>query len=384
MPSVTRRLLTLLSLSFACTCGPPRPPEASLPTAAACPGLHVDELAEAAPALQEAHLESALRAFEEVFDQGRFEEALGCAQLAARLNPDEPAAHLNRALALDALGGWHDAHLAYGRALALAPHEPEVMHAFADFLERDGSDDALETAVVLARTGRDLSRQPQAGAALALVEARAANALGRSLQALSAAETAWVLDERAEALLERGIALFELTRVEEADRVLAEAVAALPDDPRALHWRGLVLRHLGDEAQAEGWLRKAAALDPEGFPLPLEVSAADFASLVEREVRALPASARQRLEAEARLSKADLPAVDDLRDPSGAVLSPTILGLFVPGPPGGRSDIVLYRKNLLRVVRSRDELRRQVRDTLLHELGHLAGESDAQLRDRGL
>lgn len=379
------RFLPLFSLVCACTCVPPpeeiRPPA---PVAVACSGAPVDEHAQLTPEAADAQLEQVLQAFEAAFDQGRFEVALGCAQLASRLDPEEPAAHLNRALALDALTLWHDAHLAFGRAHALAPDEPGILRAYADFLERDGSDDALETALVLARTGRDLTRVPEMGASLALVEARAANALGRSAQALSAAETALVLAEGPEALLERGIALFELTRVEEAERVLAEAVTALPDDPRALHWRGLVLRQLGRDTEAIRWLGRAAELDPEGHPLPLEVSADDFAVIVEREVRALPARARERLQTEARLSKAELPAVDDLRDPSGVVLSPTILGLFVPGPPGHRSDIVLYRKNLLRVVRSRDELRQQVRDTLLHELGHLDGESDAQLRDRGL
>jgi predicted Zn-dependent protease with MMP-like domain len=89
---------------------------------------------------------------------------------------------------------------------------------------------------------------------------------------------------------------------------------------------------------------------------------------------------------------ADLPALDDLlaADPP---LSPSILGLY-RGPPlnepcaaddGPRCrSIVLYRKNLVRFTHSRQELDEQVRVTLLHELGHLRGEDDDQLRDRGL
>jgi tetratricopeptide (TPR) repeat protein len=46
--------------------------------------------------------------------------------------------------------------------------------------------------------------------------------------------------------------------------------------------------------------------------------------------------------------------------------------------------IVLYRKNLLRAVRTQEELVEQIRTTLLHELGHLRGEDDAELRARGL
>jgi predicted Zn-dependent protease with MMP-like domain len=72
--------------------------------------------------------------------------------------------------------------------------------------------------------------------------------------------------------------------------------------------------------------------------------------------------------------------MDDLSagDP---VLSPTIVGVFRPGEPDA---ILLYRKNLLRLAHTKEDLRREVRDTLLHELGHLNGEDDEELRDRGL
>ena len=46
--------------------------------------------------------------------------------------------------------------------------------------------------------------------------------------------------------------------------------------------------------------------------------------------------------------------------------------------------MVLYWRNLARFARDRAELAEQVRVTLLHELGHLHGETDDELRDRGL
>ena len=46
--------------------------------------------------------------------------------------------------------------------------------------------------------------------------------------------------------------------------------------------------------------------------------------------------------------------------------------------------IVLYRRNLLRSVRDASALDEAIRRTLLHELGHLRGEDDGSLRDRGL
>ena len=87
----------------------------------------------------------------------------------------------------------------------------------------------------------------------------------------------------------------------------------------------------------------------------------------------------------------DVPLLEDLvaDDPP---LSPTILGLFRGAPlsePCAATltpcrSIVLYRRNLARAARTREELNEQVRVTLLHELGHLRGEDDDELAARGL
>jgi tetratricopeptide (TPR) repeat protein len=46
--------------------------------------------------------------------------------------------------------------------------------------------------------------------------------------------------------------------------------------------------------------------------------------------------------------------------------------------------IVLYRRNILRSLHGPEELDRAIERTLLHEVGHLRGEDDGSLRDRGL
>jgi predicted Zn-dependent protease with MMP-like domain len=50
----------------------------------------------------------------------------------------------------------------------------------------------------------------------------------------------------------------------------------------------------------------------------------------------------------------------------------------------GDRAIVLYRRNLLRTVKDGPELDQAITRTLLHEVGHLRGEDDGSLRDRGL
>jgi predicted Zn-dependent protease with MMP-like domain len=104
------------------------------------------------------------------------------------------------------------------------------------------------------------------------------------------------------------------------------------------------------------------------------------------------------------LELVDLPALDDLVavDPPFA---PTIMGLYRglplvqeahgsgqagntrradPAEPIPPRAIVLYRKNLIRAVKSRAELDRQIRRTLIHEIGHLQGLDEDELRRRGL
>ncbi len=116
-----------------------------------------------------------------------------------------------------------------------------------------------------------------------------------------------------------------------------------------------------------------------------------FRAEVQAAVSGLPEKERRALES-VPIEIEDLPDSADLLavDPP---LSPSILGLF-RGPseedscteadgPSCRA-IVFYRKNLLRFARDRQELSAQVRVTLLHELGHLHGESDDDLRERGL
>jgi predicted Zn-dependent protease with MMP-like domain len=92
-----------------------------------------------------------------------------------------------------------------------------------------------------------------------------------------------------------------------------------------------------------------------------------------------------------RIEIADLPDPADLTAVQPP-FPPTILGLY-RGPvgrnapaatPGEPTSIVLYRKNLARAVKTRADLSVQIRETLLHEIGHLEGLDEDDLRRRGL
>ena len=67
-----------------------------------------------------------------------------------------------------------------------------------------------------------------------------------------------------------------------------------------------------------------------------------------------------------------------------------LMGVFVGTPatdrsvfalPSGPARIVLYQKNIEAVCSSDAEIRREVRLTVIHEIGHYFGMTEEQLRD---
>lgn len=321
--------------------------------------------------------------FEKALDAKRYDEALACGQVVSRLTPDDAQGPLDRARALDALGQASAAHQAFERALSLAPDDPAVLEGASDFLIRSGDDDALETAVVYARRGRDQSSAAPQQAGLAALESRALNDLGRSDEALTAAESSLALDsDKDNAAIERAVALFELLRFKEAGRALGELHGRVPANARVDFYLGLSDERDGHDTEADALFAEAARLDPDAYPAPLGVSPREFQSVVDEEVKKLAPDLRKDLSS-TKFSWEDIPTTADL-EAGDPVLSPEIVGVYRPGPDGAPDSILLYRKNLLRVSHSQEELHSEVRDTLLHELGHLHGENDEELRDRGL
>lgn len=189
----------------------------------------------------------------------------------------------------------------------------------------------------------------------------------------------------------RAAALYDLVRFAEAQADAERALAIQPDVAHVHDLLGRVLEHLGDAEGANEHAEEAASLDPDAFPLPLEVPDAEFDALVERSLAELPPPVRRKLE-ELPVLVQSLPTPEMLsgEDPP---LTPDLLGLFVgrdlmtrsvndaPGAPG---TIFLFRKNLLRACADRDELTREVRITVQHEVGHLLGLDEDDLERWGL
>lgn len=337
----------------------------------------------------------------DALEGGRAEEALSRSEEAiARAPGSVPALHL-RAVALTELGRLEEALEAYERALAAGKDDLDLLVGAADFhvnvvQEGEGDRPLLERGLELARQGTRLARKagdPALSAELAWLEGAALNQLGDSaaaLERLAAAERD--APERVDVLLEKGFALYELCRFDEARAALREAERLDPEEPWTHHYLGLVAERQREPEEARRRFARARKLAPDEFPRPIALSHAAFDAAVEDALVGLPEPVRRYL-SNVAITVEDLPQDDDLVG-SDPPLSPAILGIFRGSPYGHKasmdpwshfpSSIVLYQKNLERFATSRADLIEQIGVTLVHEVGHFLGLDEEDLWERGL
>ncbi len=226
---------------------------------------------------------------------------------------------------------------------------------------------------------------------LRIVEAALAIEEGRPDLALDALRGAERSADPAQFFHLRALAHFDLVRLEEARDDAERALAVRPEHAEAHDLLSRTFEMLGDEAGAARHAEEARRLDPDLFHAPLEIGDDDFDALVEKSVRELPERVRREL-GEVPVVVQPLPTPEMLAG-EGSPLPPDLLGLFVgrhlmershgdvPGLPG---NIYLFRRNLLRACADRDELEREIRITVQHEVGHLLGLDEDDLEEWGL
>ena len=342
----------------------------------------------------QAHEGEPLEAAQNYLEAGQYAEALSCAAQASALEPDSVAAHTTRADALAALDRTAEAQVAYARALALEPNDPDALLGAARLYAVQLPSSREYDELGLLYSERGLSAADVSAEMLprfALVSAMAYNDLGQASEALDRARLVLAREpHNTEAAYEKALALFELCRFAEARAAFGGLLADTARGGHAHYHLGLLLEREGKWAQARTHFDRARALSPEDFPEPPLPSEAEFREEVASAVAGLPADMRRDLTG-VPVRAEELPADADLLS-GEPPLSPTILGLF-RGPPLSEPcdgtetpcrSVALYRLNLARAVRTREELREQIKVTLLHEVGHLRGEDDQELAARGL
>ena len=133
-------------------------------------------------------------------------------------------------------------------------------------------------------------------------------------------------------------------------------------------------RRFLDRAEERRELARARARRAAGRSLPFELDGEAFARLVDEEIALLPPWVRE------RLGEGNLNVELDEQDDD----APFVLGTFRSSPLGSWTPdrmltITLYRLPLIRNARMPDRMRAQVRATLLHEVGHFFGMTEADL-----
>jgi predicted Zn-dependent protease with MMP-like domain/predicted Zn-dependent protease len=188
--------------------------------------------------------------------------------------------------------------------------------------------------------------------------------------------------------------------VGEADvavRRLKTLTAAHPEEADAWYALGCAAAEMEDEAEMRAawqrtWTLDAAARDTADGDVEDEdtprLDEETVSAVAEQALAELPDRARALLR-DVPIIIADLPAETDV----AGGLDPRALGLFtgtaypdmphVGGQPG-LTQIVLFRRNIERVAEDEDELREELRVTLLHETGHFFGLDEAELEGAGL
>ena len=168
-------------------------------------------------------------------------------------------------------------------------------------------------------------------------------------------------------------------------RTLAHADA---NDAEAWYGLGLCAEAKRDEvAKREAWLR-VLALDGNSSLQDPHMGESEMADVAELALKELPEPARK-LIANVPILIVDLPAHEEVEQG----MDPRLLGMFEgtaysdAGSLGGApqvTQILLFRKNLERMAIDSEDLREQIRITLLHETGHFFGMSEDDLADVGL
>jgi len=189
----------------------------------------------------------------------------------------------------------------------------------------------------------------------------------------------------------RGLARHDLLQFPEALADGQQALAVRPDMAEAHDLVSRVLEHMGRLDDAANHAENAHALDPERYPMPLEMTDEAFDAFVERSIKELPAQVLKELD-EIPIIVESLPAREMLASDE-TPLAPDLLGLFVGRhllershlePPAAPGAIHLFRRNLLRMCHTQEELAREIRITVQHEVGHLLGLDEDELDQWGL
>ncbi len=339
--------------------------------------LYADQIDEAKRLLNEArrldgrNIDVRLLEVDVLATEGLLDEAVSAAEEAKEDNPKSMIIGLRLATLL--LDGFDDVH--------------EARPVLEDLARRLGKGEAPDTGGEGAEEQKEVAADFAVEVWLTLSDVRASDHDPHG--ALAAADGAVALaPDDAMARVARACALFDLCRVDEAEKIAALAIDRDKNNADAWWLRGRIHTIRKDEEKAEKAFERAVALDGERFQPPHRISEDGFAKVIEEAMGELPEPVKNAMK-NVDVIVEDVPDVEVLKK-SDPPLSPSAVGLFDPEPlapnagPGQPVRIFLYRKNLEISCATEEEMVDEIGVTLLHEIGHHLGLDEDDLDSRGL
>lgn len=192
--------------------------------------------------------------------------------------------------------------------------------------------------------------------------------------------------------LDLAITLFYLSRFEEVE-ILLGTIPAYPETEAEVYWyQGLLAERRGDFERADSLFARAARLDPRRFVVPQKLDDGEVRNIFDSIIEDLPPEIRS-VAFEVPVLVEELPS-DEVLETAGGKLHPLVLAMYSGAPqderkpamtPDPENDrIVLFRRNIAKFAHNRDDLRRELRNTILHEIGHHFGLSEEEIEEFGL
>ena len=176
-------------------------------------------------------------------------------------------------------------------------------------------------------------------------------------------------------------ALFQKLTEGRAADALADAATIRSESAALYEIKALALTMLDRIEEADGAFARAAALDPDEYFVPFRLSREAFDRFVEKTLVTLPAEFREFLQ-NVEVGIEDVPSEALIEEGLEFDLLGVYIGATAESDEWGFPDrVVLFQRNLENISPDEETLLKEVRDTLLHEVGHHFGMNEDTLRE---